>query len=283
MTVETADAIELNSDRVVELRITIASDEQVNPVLIFGGMAADALRACDGVGAYMDEHEETIEYSDLESTSREMLLRYAQKTPGTTQLFGNPRLDSVLVGEAIDKLGALNYRVDTVNLKTLSDRTWVFNDEPKKRYPVHEATLQCTFDRGAFFVADGDLFAFAAPDLIAGVSDQAGAGPIRVAYDLQVKNDAGYIRTSSTFLNAREYVDEVNGERLVSFDDEWWQRNTPGATAILVSGGSVIFEPSNASGNRVLIRLLAGLLASFSIALAVIVVRRYVNHVSWLN
>jgi hypothetical protein len=235
------------------------------------------------VGAFIDPESKQQSFNDLAVPVQNLLTRYAQRVPSTDELFGYLGEQALTGTAAVEHLDGLVFRTDELEFADAEERVWSYNDEPRRTYTTKVATLRCTFARSALLEASGDSTAFSAPDLIAGVADLADSGPIRIDYDFQVENNAAYGRTAVAFVSAKEYVDEATADRIVSFSEDFWHRNTSGTRAILISGGTATFEPAAAPMNRVVARLAAAFFASFAIALAVIVLRRSINHVRFLN
>jgi hypothetical protein len=165
------------------------------------------------------------------------------------------------------------FRTAPVTLSQTDTMTWKL-DNQSVDYKVHSSTLTCTFKPTAFVTENSYLKTFVAPDVFAGVTDLAGAGPLQVDTSFSILNNAAYTRPVATFTTSRDYVDSQTGNRLLSLSTQWWMKTYAGTEGVLVSSGTAQFEPKDAEAWRVLWRVLAGFLASFSVALMVLVVRR---------
>lgn len=270
VTVTTARPMELRSDRDIDLQITVASDIGADALLVFGGSAAKSVRACEGVGAFIDPRDDPLHSDDLNEMTQYFLTRYLQKRPGTSKITDFYYDDSTSEASAMSELSTMEFRTDAVSFDETSTRTWSYKDEPAKEYVLKGATLTCSFDRRSMLTNIGTLDEFEAPDIVAGVAELDAAGPIHIDYDFQVSNNAGSTISYQTFETSKEFISDGTRERIRDFSGGYWLRSITGEEAILNSGGLATFEQPDAPTRRSLARLAVAFFASLSIGIGIV-------------
>lgn len=272
--VSSAKPIDVNSDEPIQLQVSVSSDEDVAPVLIFGGSASSSLLACEGVGGFIDPGDSITAFDALGTSSAELVKRYFQRRPTRAAIADDHRLDSITEDVAVGLANHAAYRTDVLELSTPETLVWDYKDEPKEEIEAHAAILTCSFEASAFFAQESYARSFRSPDVFAQIAAMNGEGPVRVQSEIQFSRSEAFNTPIQTYTNVRQYVDPDTGERLMSLTEDWWARTNASNRAVLVSSGVMLMEPRDAETWRVLARLLVGLFASLFVALSVILIRK---------
>ncbi|MBT9607478.1 hypothetical protein [Microbacterium sp.] len=268
-----------SGDEKIELVIDVLGEPGSAIDLALGGTFSADNTTC---ASYAVDLEPAIAGAEFDMW--DPFVRYLQRRPGTGNLFNvtgvnsRSRADAEAMGTGAELLLG-----ESLVLSDTSRRAWQSSASSEVRsYELASARITCSVSRSA--LVESWLFRdrFRAPDLVASSASTKPEDVVKVEYRLEASSSGALNTSAATFSDTERNVDD-DGSIVSSYADDWWVYGREGVSGISLTGGSIIWEPAEFTMARNWARLIAGLLASITVAVSTATVIFWSRDWQWIS